>query len=63
MRQQLSYSWTEASQISGKSFWTLKRWAKEGKLETVTDANNQKRPTRDGLLRAMGFAPSEEAVA
>jgi hypothetical protein len=32
---QLVGTYTQASQVCGRSTWTLKRWAKDGKLKIV----------------------------
>ena len=60
---QLTGSWTHAVCVSGASFWTLKRWKKQGKIQTVIDASGKERVVLPSLYKAMGLAPSENTAA
>jgi predicted site-specific integrase-resolvase len=62
MHQQIAVNYTQASQMTGKSYWTLKRWVKQGKLQVVADADGKGNITVASLYKAMGVAPSNEAA-
>ena len=63
MQERLTATYTQATQMSGKSVWTLKRWAKQGKLQTTRDIHGKELLVVASLRQALGLAPSEGVAA
>jgi predicted site-specific integrase-resolvase len=59
MQTEVVGTFTQASQRSGKSVYTLKRWAKQGKIRVVKDVHG--RVDFKSLDKALGLEGMEAA--
>jgi predicted site-specific integrase-resolvase len=61
MQIQVVGTFTQASQRSGKSVYTLKRWAKQGKIRVVKDVHGRGSVDFKSLDKALGLEGMEAA--
>jgi predicted site-specific integrase-resolvase len=63
MQVQLVGSFTQASQRSGKSVYTLQRWARQGKIKTTKDVHGRRCVILESLDKALGLEVIGEVAA
>jgi predicted site-specific integrase-resolvase len=62
MQAQVVGTFTQASQRTGKSVYTLQRWARQGKIKAVKDASGRRNVIFESLDRALGLEGTEAAA-